>query len=81
MNCSFCATGTMGIRGDLTAGEIVEQFAHARAIEPLARNVVFMGYVPLVLSYISIYRRLSSYIDGLSTYTDLYRSYIGWGNR
>ena len=28
--------------GDLTAGEIVEQLVHARAITPI-RNVVFMG--------------------------------------
>jgi adenine C2-methylase RlmN of 23S rRNA A2503 and tRNA A37 len=42
MGCSFCATGTMGILGDLLAGEIVEQLQHARARAPV-RNVVFMG--------------------------------------
>ena len=29
MGCTFCATGTMGIRGNLSAGEIVEQLVHA----------------------------------------------------
>lgn len=29
MGCTFCATGTMGIRGDLTTGEILEQIVHA----------------------------------------------------
>jgi adenine C2-methylase RlmN of 23S rRNA A2503 and tRNA A37 len=38
----FCATGTMGIIGDLTAGEIVEQLIHANAVTRI-RNVVFMG--------------------------------------
>ncbi len=38
----------MGIIGDLTAGEIVEQYVIANAITPI-RNVVFMGYV-LILS-------------------------------
>ena len=38
MGCTFCATGTMGIKGDLTAGEIVEQLVHARAVSPI-RNI------------------------------------------
>lgn len=42
MGCTFCATGTMGLKGDLTAGEIVEQLVHARVLTPI-RNVVFMG--------------------------------------
>ncbi|CAM9967718.1 unnamed protein product, partial [Ectocarpus fasciculatus] len=42
MGCKFCATGTMGIIGDLTAGEIIEQLMHASMIAKV-RNVVFMG--------------------------------------
>lgn len=42
MGCTFCATGTMGIKGELTAGEIVEQLVHARKLSSI-RNVVFMG--------------------------------------
>ena len=41
MGCTFCATGTMGLKGDLTAGEIVEQLWHARSVTSV-RNVVFM---------------------------------------
>jgi hypothetical protein len=41
--CSFCATGTMGLTGSLTAGEIVEQLVHARMAGAAVRNVVFMG--------------------------------------
>jgi adenine C2-methylase RlmN of 23S rRNA A2503 and tRNA A37 len=33
----------MGIHGDLTGGEIVEQALFAKALEPRLRNVVFMG--------------------------------------
>jgi hypothetical protein len=29
MGCTFCATGTMGIRGDLCTGEILEQIVHS----------------------------------------------------
>eukprot|EP01041_Mallomonas_annulata_P011374 gene11374-23807_t len=42
MGCRFCATGTMGIIGDLTSSEILEQLIHANMISRI-RNVVFMG--------------------------------------
>lgn len=42
MGCTFCATGTMGLKGDLLAGEIVEQLVYALRITPI-RNIVFMG--------------------------------------
>ena len=38
----FCATGTMGIIGNLTSGEILEQLVHANTVTKI-RNVVFMG--------------------------------------
>ena len=38
MGCSFCATGTMGIRGNLTTGEILEQIVHADRI--LAKEAI-----------------------------------------
>jgi adenine C2-methylase RlmN of 23S rRNA A2503 and tRNA A37 len=34
-------TGTMGLKGNLTAGEIIEQLVHALRVTPV-RNVVFM---------------------------------------
>lgn len=54
MGCTFCATGTMGIRGNLCSGEILEQMVHASRIlasdankngtkPDLIRNIVFMG--------------------------------------
>lgn len=42
LGCKFCATGTMGLVGNLYAGEIVEQLVHASRLEKV-RNVVFMG--------------------------------------
>ena len=42
MGCRFCATGTLGLLGNLTCGEILEQLVHANRICPI-RNVVFMG--------------------------------------
>jgi len=42
MACTFCATGTMGFKADLTAGEICEQLVYANRVAPI-RNIVFMG--------------------------------------
>ena len=39
--------GTMGLKGDLTAGEIVEQLVHAQRVTTI-KNVVYMvGWPPL----------------------------------
>ena len=47
MGCRFCATGTLGLRRHLTAGEIVAQVHAARAMlageDRTLRNLVFMG--------------------------------------
>jgi adenine C2-methylase RlmN of 23S rRNA A2503 and tRNA A37 len=37
----YSSSGTMGLKGDLTCGEIIEQLLHARSISNI-RNVVFM---------------------------------------
>ena len=42
MGCTFCATGTLGLNGNVTTGEIIEQLVYANRIENI-RNVVFMG--------------------------------------
>jgi sorting nexin-8 len=42
MGCTFCATGTMGIRGNLTTGEILEQIVHADRI--LAKEAAIEGH-------------------------------------
>ena len=42
LTCTFCATGQMQFRRNLTAGEILDQALHFRRIEPM-NHVVFMG--------------------------------------
>jgi len=42
LGCTFCATGTMGLQGNLWPGEIQEQLLHARRLRAV-NNVVFMG--------------------------------------
>ena len=41
VRCAVACAGTMGLKGDLTAGEIVEQLVHARKVTTI-KNVVYM---------------------------------------
>lgn len=61
MGCTFCATGTMGLKGNLSAGEIVEQLVHASQVAPI-RNIVFMVRHPS-----SIYRGYGLRLDVICT--------------
>lgn len=55
MNCSFCATGKMGFKRNLTAGEVVSQvLLFARLLkesEESVNNIVFMGMGEPFLNY------------------------------
>jgi sorting nexin-8 len=79
MGCTFCATGTMGLSGNLTTGEILEQLVHAGRIlgdeytqqkdEPgknkigLVRNVVFMGMGEPLDNYTNVTEACRAMID------------------
>ncbi len=63
--CKFCATGTLDLKRNLTAGEIVSQLLHLRAAkgERAFSNIVFMGMgEPL--------HNFDSLIDALKIITD-----------
>ena len=52
MGCAFCATGRMGFRRNLAAGEIVDQVMQVRDDSPHpVRGVVFMGMGEPFLNY------------------------------
>ena len=64
MGCTFCATGTMGIIGDLSAGEILEQLVHANAVlETPVRNVVFMGMGEPLNNYANVKEAVKGMVD------------------
>jgi len=55
LDCVFCATGTMGYRRNLTAGEIVDQLLCVRRSSgQRISNVVFMGMGEPLLNYDSV---------------------------
>jgi len=52
LDCKFCATASMGILRNLTAGEIVDQVLRAKAISgKTITNVVYMGMGEPLMNY------------------------------
>lgn len=43
MGCSFCRTGRMGLKRNLSSAEIIEQFMHLKAASGPIDNIVYMG--------------------------------------
>jgi len=70
MKCTFCATGTLGLSGNLLAGEILEQLWHARQIRPGISNIVFMGMGEPLENYDNV-------VASIRGITDVYRFGIG----
>jgi len=62
MGCKFCATGTMGLKRNLTSAEILEQVWHCMQLEPV-RNVVFMGMGEPLDNYPAVLHSLSCLTD------------------
>jgi 23S rRNA (adenine2503-C2)-methyltransferase len=57
IGCAFCATGIMGLKRNLTAGEIVDQLIFVNAAMPApVTNVVFMGMGEPFLNYDNVIR-------------------------
>ncbi|XP_010272513.1 PREDICTED: uncharacterized protein LOC104608267 isoform X2 [Nelumbo nucifera] len=53
ISSQFCATGSMGLKSNLSSGEIVEQLVHACRLSHI-RNVVFMGMGEPLNNYIAV---------------------------
>ena len=62
MQCSFCATGTMGLSGNLLAGEILEQVVLASRYAAV-RNVVFMGMGEPLDNYENVLEAVAALTD------------------
>lgn len=62
MGCKFCATGTMGIIGDLTSAEIVEQVVRANMVSRI-RNIVYMGMGEPLQNYENVKLSIEFFVD------------------
>jgi len=69
MGCAFCATGTLGQRANLTAGEIQEQLFHANRFLKVSKeprditNIVFMGMGEPLNNYSCVVSAVSAMTD------------------
>ncbi|CAM8974202.1 unnamed protein product [Rhodiola kirilowii] len=61
MGCTFCATGSMGFKNNLSSGEILEQLVHASRFAEI-RNVVFMGMGEPLNNYSALVEAIQSMI-------------------
>lgn len=63
--CTFCATGTMGLQGNLWPGEIQEQLFHAQQVKPdgAVSNVVFMGMGEPLENFEAVVSAINGLVD------------------
>ena len=61
MGCSFCKTGTMGLKRNLNAGEIVEQFAHLKSLGEKISHIVFMGMGEPLANFQEVMRAITEF--------------------
>ncbi len=68
LKCTFCATGLMGYRRNLSVGEICEQVIQMKKVrsDPPLRNLVFMGMGEPLLNYDNLVKaiRILSHSNG-----------------
>lgn len=67
VDCEFCATGWMGFRRHMSAGEIVDQLIAMRRLDDGISNIVFMGMGEPFLNYDNVLRaaEIIAHPDGL----------------
>jgi 23S rRNA (adenine2503-C2)-methyltransferase len=77
LTCTFCATGQMRFRRNLTASEILDQALHFRRIEPLD-HAVFMGMGEPMLNLHEVLAAARSLPDVGVTWRRTTVSTVGW---
>lgn len=66
MGCKFCLTAKMGLKRNLTPGEIVEQVLNAQSLLPagkILRNIVYMGMGEPFHNYDNTIRSLKIFLN------------------
>jgi len=77
LTCTFCATGAMRFRRNLTAWEILDQALHFRRLEPID-HVVFMGMGEPMLNVDSVLAAARLLPDVGVTHRRTTVSTVGW---
>jgi len=77
LTCTFCATGQMRFRRNLTASEILDQALHFRRVEPID-HVVFMGMGEPMLNVDAVIEAARRLPDAGVTHRRTTVSTVGW---
>jgi 23S rRNA (adenine2503-C2)-methyltransferase len=77
LTCTFCATGQMQFRRNLTASEILDQALHFRRLEPID-HVVFMGMGEPMLNFDAAIEAARRLPDVGVTHRRTTISTVGW---
>jgi 23S rRNA (adenine2503-C2)-methyltransferase len=77
LTCTFCATGQMRFRRNLTRWEILDQALHFRRLEPID-HVVFMGMGEPMLNYDEVIAAARRLPDVGVTHRRTTMSTVGW---
>ena len=77
LTCTFCATGQMRFRRNLTASEILDQALHFRRLEPV-NHAVFMGMGEPFLNYDEVVAAARRLPDLGVTHRRTTISTVGW---
>jgi 23S rRNA (adenine2503-C2)-methyltransferase len=77
LTCTFCATGQMQFRRNLTASEILDQALHFRRVEPID-HVVFMGMGEPMLNFDAVIEAARRLPDVGVTHRRTTISTVGW---
>src|SRR5579872_468492 len=77
LTCTFCATGQMQFRRNLSAGEILDQALHFRRLEPV-NHVVFMGMGEPMLNVDAVLEAARRLPDLGVTHRRTTVSTVGW---
>ena len=77
LTCTFCATGQMQFRRNLTAWEILDQALHFRRVEPID-HVVFMGMGEPMLNFDNVIEAARRLPDIGVTHRRTTISTVGW---
>jgi 23S rRNA (adenine2503-C2)-methyltransferase len=68
LDCKFCATASMRLKRNLTAGEIIEQFMQVeRYSGEEITNIVYMGMGEPMLNYDEVFRSVAIFTDPASS--------------
>jgi sorting nexin-8 len=62
MGCKFCAVSQIGLMGNLTAAEVLEQVYHARGMADI-RNVVYMANGEPLMNYENLRQAVKCMVD------------------